>query len=229
MVMARASSGPAYPDRFYAAASYAGFGESPQGVASRFPNDIALLLYALYQQVPMRLALILLRFVSSESNVLATKGPCNVPKPRGWSPVEQSKWTSWHGLGNMASAEAMRLFVKILEEEDPSWFSRASAIADPVVDVDTNHTFKSEPVIENGESDAQTKIVSSENGILNETQDKDVVSEGLSSIAVYDQWVAPSVQGPRPKARYEHGAAVIRDKMYVYAGNHNGRYLNDMH
>lgn len=27
----------------------------------------------------------------------------------------------------------------------------------------------------------------------------------------------------------QHGAAVIQDKMYVYGGNHNGRYLNDLH
>nr|GMD42201.1 acyl-CoA-binding domain-containing protein 4 [Ipomoea batatas]GMD48127.1 acyl-CoA-binding domain-containing protein 4 [Ipomoea batatas] len=96
--MARASSGLAYPDRFYAAAAYVGFdgsADSGKAVTSKFSNDAALLLYALYQQ--------------------ATIGPCKIPKPRAWSPVEQSKWSSWNGLGNMASAEAMRLFVKILE------------------------------------------------------------------------------------------------------------------
>jgi hypothetical protein len=44
----------AYPDRFYAAAAYAGFGAaSPSASAalSRFQNDVALLLYGLYQQV----------------------------------------------------------------------------------------------------------------------------------------------------------------------------------
>lgn len=49
-----ASAGLAYPDRFYAAAAYAGFGGSPQSSAagaSRFQNDVALLLYGLYQQV----------------------------------------------------------------------------------------------------------------------------------------------------------------------------------
>lgn len=56
MAMARASSGLAYPDRFYAAANYAGFGGSPNSsssssVTSKFANDVALLLYALYQQV----------------------------------------------------------------------------------------------------------------------------------------------------------------------------------
>ncbi|KAL6324095.1 hypothetical protein AAG906_006366 [Vitis piasezkii] len=202
MAMARASSGLAYPDRFYAAASYAGFDGSPnsssKGVSSKFSNDVALLLYALYQQ--------------------ATVGRCTIPKPRGWNPIEQSKWTSWHGLGNMAAAEAMRLFVKILEEEDPGWYSRASDfVAEPVVDVEMNHHPKVEPVTENGNSFPETKTISHENGSMLETQDKDVVLEGLGSIAVYDQWIAPS-----------HGAAVVQDKMYIFGGNHNGRYLNDL-
>ncbi|KAK4768371.1 hypothetical protein SAY87_003512 [Trapa incisa] len=210
MAMARASSGPAYPERFYAASSYAGFGGSPRGFTSKFSNDVALLLYALYQQ--------------------ATVGPCKVAKPRGWSPVELSKWTSWHGLGSMDSAEAMQLFVKKLEEEEPSWYSKASSlVADPVVDVEANHNFKSEPFIENGERIAQEKIISSEIEIMDKTQDKDVISEGPSSIAIYNQWVAPPMQGACPRARYEHGAAVIQDKMYIYGGNHNGRYLNDLH
>jgi hypothetical protein len=54
MAMARSSSGLAYPERFYAAASYAGFDGSHNStttVSSKFQNDTALLLYALYQQV----------------------------------------------------------------------------------------------------------------------------------------------------------------------------------
>lgn len=214
MAMARASSGLAYPERFYAAASYAGFDGSPNSSAkeltSKFSNDSALLLYALYQQ--------------------ATVGPCNVPKPSSWSPVEQSKWKSWQGLGNMATTEAMRLFVKILEEEDPGWYSRASnSVAEPIVDVEMNHDSKTEAVKENGNSFPETKTISTENGNLMETQDKDVVSEDLGSVVVYDQWIAPPISGQRPKARYEHGAAVVQDKMYIYGGNHNGRYLSDMH
>lgn len=214
MAMARASSGLAYPERFYAAASYAGFDGSPNSSAkeltSKFSNDSALLLYALYQQ--------------------ATVGPCNVPKPSSWSPVEQSKWKSWQGLGNMATTEAMRLFVKILEEEDPGWYSRASnSVAEPIVDVEMNHDSKTEAVKENGNSFPETKTISTENGNMMETQDKDVVSEGLGSVVVYDQWIAPPISGQRPKARYEHGAAVVQDKMYIYGGNHNGRYLSDMH
>lgn len=26
----------------------------------------------------------------------------------------------------------------------------------------------------------------------------------------------------------QHGAAVIDDKMYIFGGNHNGRYLSDL-
>ncbi|KAJ6305906.1 hypothetical protein OIU78_021272 [Salix suchowensis] len=226
MAMARSSSGLAYPERFYAAASYAGFDRSHNSttaVSSKFQNDTALLLYALYQQ--------------------ATIGPCNVPKPSSWKAVEQSKWKSWQGLGNMVSTEAMRLFVKILEEDDPSWYSRASnTISESVADTRVNH-YSDEPVIENGNSFPETKTISNENGnsfpetktisnengTLVETQDKDVVSEDVGTVAVYDQWIAPPITGQPPKARYEHGAAIVQDKMYIYGGNHNGRYLNDLH
>ncbi|CAF2373560.1 unnamed protein product [Brassica napus] len=212
MAMARATSGPAYPERFYAAASYVGFDgsdSSAKHVISKFSDDTSLILYALYQQ--------------------ATVGPCNTPKPSAWRPVEQSKWQSWQGLGAMPSVEAMRLFVKVLEEENPSWYSSASNdIPDPVVDVQINTT-KDEPVVENGNSFSETKTIPPENGHLAETQDKDVVSEDPNTVFVYNQWTAPQTSGQRPKPRYEHGAAVIQDKMYIYGGNHNGRYLGDLH
>lgn len=99
------------------------------------------------------------------------------------------------------------------------------------------------------------KTISAENGSPVEAQDKDVVSEGLGSVVLYDEWIAPPISGQLPKARYEvlacpvfiiftllipifilrnvsisqHGAAVVQDKMYIYGGNHNGRYLNDLH
>jgi len=209
-----ASSGLAYPDRFYAAAAYAGFGPggaTSSAAISRFQNDVALLLYGLYQQ--------------------ATVGPCNVPKPRAWNPVEQSKWTSWHGLGSMPSAEAMRLFVKILEEEDPGWYSRVPEFnSEPVVDIQM-HKPKEEPQIvpasTNGTSISEPKIIS-ENGSSVETQDKDVILEGLSTVSSHDEWTPLSISGHHPKPRYEHGAAVLQDKMYIFGGNHNGRYLSDL-
>ncbi|GAU11507.1 hypothetical protein TSUD_344970 [Trifolium subterraneum] len=214
MAMARASSGLQYPERFYAAASYVGFdgSNSPtKSLTSKFPKSTALLLYSLYQQ--------------------ASVGPCNIPEPSSWKIVEHSKWASWNQLGNMSSTEAMRLFVKILEEEDPGWYSRASnSVVEPVIDVQMNHNSKVEPVIENGTTyPPETKTISSENGSQVGTQDKDVVVERFGSVGVYDQWIAPPVSGQRPKARYEHGAAAVQDKLYIYGGNHNGRYLSDLH
>ncbi|KAK4746158.1 hypothetical protein SAY87_012470 [Trapa incisa] len=84
MAMARGSSGLAYPERFYAATSYAGFDGSPDlsiGVTSKFSNGVALVLYALFQQAI---------------------GPSNAPNPRGWSPLEQSKWTRYLGIINFS-------------------------------------------------------------------------------------------------------------------------------
>lgn len=65
------------------------------------------------------------------------------------------------------------------------------------------HNSKTEPIMENGNSSSETKTISTANGNLMETQDKDVVSEGLGSVVVYDQWIAPPLSGQRPKARYE--------------------------
>ncbi|KAL2345678.1 hypothetical protein Fmac_006963 [Flemingia macrophylla] len=213
MAMARASSGLQYPERFYAAASYVGFDGSTsptKTLTSKFAKSTALLLYSLYQQ--------------------ASVGPCNIAEPSTWKIVEHSKWASWNQLGNMSSTEAMRLFVKILEEEDPGWYSRASnSVGEPVIDVQMNHNSKVEPVIENGNSYPETKTISTQNGSEVGTQDKGIVVEGFGPVGVYDQWIAPPVSGQRPKARYEHGAAVVQDKLYIYGGNHNGRYLNDLH
>ncbi|XP_073141444.1 acyl-CoA-binding domain-containing protein 4-like isoform X2 [Henckelia pumila] len=159
----------------------------------------------------------------------ATVGPCNIPKPRGWSPIEQSKWTSWTGLGKMVSTEAMRLFVKILEEEDPGWYSRVSDfVPEPVVDVEINHIPEVAAVSENGNISPETKTIPTDNGNLSEIKDKNIVSEGPGVVCVYDKWVALPVSGTRPKGRYEHGAAAIGDKLYIFGGNHNGRYLNDL-
>lgn len=55
---------------------------------------------------------------------------------------------------------------------------------------------------DNGNAIVESKTISTENG-LSESQDKDVVSEGLGAVSVYDQWVSPPISGTRPKARYE--------------------------
>ncbi|KAI3817604.1 hypothetical protein L1987_11400 [Smallanthus sonchifolius] len=44
----------------------------------------------------------------------------------------------------------------------------------------------------------------------------------------YDQWVALPVAGPRPSARYKHGAVIIDEKLYIVGGSRNGRQLSDV-
>lgn len=58
-------------------------------------------------------------------------------------------------------------------------------------------------VTPNGNSSPKPRTVSTENGGVLERHDKEVVLEGLGSVNIYDQWVAPSVSGQPPKARYE--------------------------
>ena len=47
----------------------------------------------------------------------ATVGPWTEAKPWGWNVVESAKWESWNQLGNMSSVEAMRLYVKMVEDD----------------------------------------------------------------------------------------------------------------
>ena len=76
MAMARASSGLQYPERFYAAASYAGFdGDSNstfKSLTSKFSKESAALLYGLYQQVlpPVSLRSAAFCFVSNTHRLL---------------------------------------------------------------------------------------------------------------------------------------------------------------
>ena len=65
--------------------------------AKKIEDESRLVLYALHQQ--------------------ATVGPCTEPKPWAWSVVESAKWQSWVQLGDMSAVEAMRLYVKLLDEE----------------------------------------------------------------------------------------------------------------
>lgn len=70
--------------------------QCPAG-SKQISDELRLALYALHQQ--------------------ATVGPCTEAKPWGWNMVESAKWESWSQLGNMASMEAMRLYVKLVEDE----------------------------------------------------------------------------------------------------------------
>mmetsp|Transcript_3402 Transcript_3402/g.8632 ORF Transcript_3402/g.8632 Transcript_3402/m.8632 type:complete len:629 (+) Transcript_3402:121-2007(+) len=97
-----------YPDRFHAAVQF--ISKPPPG-AKAISDETRLLLYALNQQ--------------------ATAGPCKEAKPWGWNVVETAKWQTWSQLGSMSSVEAMRLYVRELEEEQPDWWSKMDGYTPP--------------------------------------------------------------------------------------------------
>lgn len=84
-----------YPDKYVKA--YAFYQSWPAG-ARQPGQDTLLLLYALSSQVEY--------------------GSCKEPKPSAWQGEAHAKWHAWQGLQNMESSEAMRLFVKTLEEDE---------------------------------------------------------------------------------------------------------------
>jgi len=170
-----------YPDRFHAAVQY--ITKLPAG-AKPIKDETRLLLYALGQQ--------------------ATEGPCRETKPWGWNVVETAKWQTWSQLGSMSKVEAMRLYVRELEDEQSDWFSLLGDYTPPPPD-----------------SHAAEKPVGS--------QDSNKSSSGLGAVPDRDAWVKLDVIGAKkPPPRYEHAAAVIDGTMYVVGGNCGGRYLGDV-
>jgi acyl-CoA-binding protein len=85
-----------YPDKYYKAHD---FYQSWPAAARQPRQDTLLLLFALSSQVE--------------------HGPCKEPKPSAWDSATHAKWYAWSGLQNMPGNEAMRLFVKTLEEDEP--------------------------------------------------------------------------------------------------------------
>ncbi|KAF2316865.1 hypothetical protein GH714_042206 [Hevea brasiliensis] len=255
MAMARASSGLAYPDRFYAAAAYAGFDGSPNSansVSSKFQNDTALLLYALYQQALLSRCFIAklaknLIFQIREGNC----GPCNTPKPSTWNAVEQSKWKSWNGLANMPPTEAMRLFVKILEEEDPGWYSRASNfVSEPVLDIQTNvldlrsWTWSKVDAKAGAESDeskslatvtscAGHSLIAWENKLLSIAGHTKDHSESIQVKAFDPQtriWLTLKTYGKAPVSRGGQSVTLVGTSLVIFGGQDGKRsLLNDLH
>lgn len=191
MALSPSPSLPPYPDRFYAAAQYAGVAGTvevdPKAAhpAKPFSDLTSLLLYSLFQQ--------------------ASHGPCTTQKPWFINVVESAKWASWNELGKMAPVEAMRLFVRTLEEEDPNWWTKSQAKpggAPETLGVNGNDV---EEFDENAKLSSQLPFLPN------------------------NKWEPLDCKGRKPAPRYQHASALISQRMYVIGGNCNGRFLNDIH
>ncbi|PRW20510.1 acyl- -binding domain-containing 4 [Chlorella sorokiniana] len=185
-----------FPDKFTEAAAYvAQHGES-------LSEESKLLLYSLHQQ--------------------ATVGPCNEPKPWGWSVVNNAKWQSWKQLGDMAAVEAMRLYVRTLEEEVPSWWAQhtgASAIG--------NGGEAGEAPTANGVASAGPSAAAQQAGAPPPAPPA-AKSRSVAEVVVEGSWVSPYISSDkRPPPRYEHATALVGSELFIIGGNYGGRYLND--
>ncbi|GIL81267.1 hypothetical protein Vretimale_1171 [Volvox reticuliferus] len=168
----------AYPDKFHAAAKF--WKLNPTG-AKTLSQENQLLLYALNQQ--------------------ATVGPNTTARPWGWNVVESTKWQGWKELGQMTAIEAMRLFVRTLDDEEPDWWTLLQG-----------NEAKAEP----GGSAAPTAAPAPNRTVAQRAL------LGLWTPLETDQ------EGKKPLPRYESAAAVLGGSMYIFGGNYGGRYLADV-
>ncbi|EEH52479.1 uncharacterized protein MICPUCDRAFT_22282, partial [Micromonas pusilla CCMP1545] len=93
--MASISPATPYPDKYHAATRA---GRVVERTAS---DETKLLLYALRSQ--------------------ATSGPCVIQSKWGMEIEARAKYETWCNLGKMETFEAMRLYVKLIDEERPEW------------------------------------------------------------------------------------------------------------
>ena len=87
-----------YPDKFHAAVRAA----KVSAHNARFSDETKLLLYALDSQ--------------------ARNGACPVQSKWQMGAEDRAKYETWQNLGKMDAFEAMRLYVKLLDEEVPGWW-----------------------------------------------------------------------------------------------------------
>jgi acyl-CoA-binding protein len=94
------------PDKFYIVAAFCDY--PPERGVNPICEDTALLLYALHEQ--------------------ATKGPCRTLRPWAiFETQEQLNWDAWKALEQMPALEAMTLYCRTVEEDNPDWWNLLTA------------------------------------------------------------------------------------------------------
>lgn len=171
-----------YPERFHAALAFVNKDENKK----LLNEESKLLLYALERQ--------------------SMTGPCTEPKPWGWNVVNNAKWQSWKQLGDMPKMEAMRLFVRTLEEDTPNWWN--PELLEELEKISKNEAHNQKA---NGTSASQQ-----------------VKTRSVAEVVVEGSWVSPYISDDqRPPPRYEHSTALVGNLLFLVGGNYAGRYLSD--
>jgi len=166
-------------------------------------DDTRLLLYALQQQ--------------------ATVGRNTTPRPWAWSLVESAKWSAWSQLGTVSSFEAMRLYVRTLEQAHGDWWALATRNGDAEA---------TERVVVAARAASSASSTPLPAAPLRGSGGDAQVGLGLSALvsgAATGSWVDVPCTGDPPRPRYEHAACLVANRLLLLGGQRNGRALGDVH
>jgi hypothetical protein len=167
-----------------------------------------------------------------------TAGPCASAKPWGWNAIESAKWNSWMQLGDMASTEAMELYVATMEEENPDWWELVTNNGEPdkVAEV---QAAAAEAVATAGiEAMARAEATARASGSAGAGSDSggasandatSAISRIIAPPGVWTKLTPPQVLGRAPRGRYSHAAAIVGGNMFVVGGHGGGRLMGDVH
>lgn len=111
--------------------------------------------------------------------------------------------------------EAMRLFVRTLEEEVSEWWSP---------ELMEEEIFKSADMSDGKQEEEQEGLRKDTSG-----SESVVKRRSVAEVLVEGSWVSPYIdETRRPAPRYEHSAALVGNLLFLMGGNYAGRYLSDM-
>ena len=146
--------------------------------------------------------------------------------------VESAKWTSWSNLGEMPSVEAMRLYVRTLDEAMPGWVEGAAQQAQEQAQAQAVPSASGEASASAAPPAAAAlpAPVSASAAAAPALQQRKVSAEMpvLSDSAAVGQWAKVTTSGRAPAGRYLHAAAVVGTGLFVVGGSRNGRRLADV-
>ncbi|KAL3133889.1 hypothetical protein ABBQ32_008347 [Trebouxia sp. C0010 RCD-2024] len=208
-----------YPDKFKAAVKLV---KDREAEGKSFKDESRLALFALERQ--------------------AVAGSCKEPKPWGWNVVESAKWQAWSQLQDMAPVEAMRLYVRLLEDELPAWWHEHedglySSSSSPHRELPVSSS------IPNGNGTPRSETASPRHAAASgsptpspsatpkarHTQQATSLQETLRTVCVTGSWLDPmQPDAKHPPPRYEHAGNLVGHSLYIIGGNCGGRYLNDV-
>ena len=180
-------------NRFHAATKVAKL----PSLESTFTDETRLLLYALKSQ--------------------AIHGPTEIKSKWHMTREERGKYETWANLGKMSNFEAMRLYVKVLEEEDKYWYE---AIDEETMEIKENF----------GKVMTEEERMNSNNASACARVKKVAKWAEAMERGRWETTTTTTTSTSKPPCpRYQHGATLSGDgsKMIVSGGCYRGRFVAD--